>query len=85
MRVRLLPGGNLSLPALGVRLRPGDEADVPRVIVERYAGRLEVLDRNPATPVRVDVSEFHVGGGWYAVPGVDGRVRRAEAELHLSG
>lgn len=86
MRVRLLPGGDLSVPAHGIHLTAGDEADLPRAVVERHVGRLEVLAPDPPERLEVkevDVTPYHVGGGWYEVPGREGKVRKAEAELLL--
>lgn len=87
MRVRLLPGGDLSIPAHGIHLRAGDEAHLPVWVVERHQGRLEVLDAGPGPGAEprppVDVSQYHVGGGWYLVPGHEQKVRKAEAELLL--
>lgn len=58
--------------------------------MERHQGRLEVIEPDypptPATAPRepVDVSQYHVGGGWYQLPDHPSKVRKAEAELLLS-
>jgi hypothetical protein len=86
MLVRLKPGGALSLGGLGLTIKPGQVHDLPRSVVERHAGRFEVVTPDPASqPVVVtDVSSLHVGGGWYEIPGHVHRVRKEEAELLLA-
>ncbi len=84
MKVRLLPGGALALAALGITLRAGDIAHLPRRVIERHAGRLEVLEPTVEPPEPVDVMTFHTSGGWYEVPGHPQKVRKAEAELLLA-
>ena len=86
MIVRLKPGGALGLPALGLTIHAGEVHDLPRRVVERHAGRFEVVTPEPHTALAptVDVSELHVGGGWYEVPGHIARVRKEEAEMLLA-
>jgi hypothetical protein len=88
IRVKLLPGGVLHIGAIGLTIHPGQEVLLPRETVDRHAGRFVVLEPDdeppaPETTEPVDVSAFHTGGGWYEGPAWDGKVRRAEAELHL--
>ena len=87
IRVRLLPGGALHVGSLGLTMHPGQEVLLPRAVVDRHDGRFVVIepdDELPPEPIEpVDVSTFHTGGGWYESPHWDGKVRKAEAELHL--
>jgi len=87
MLVRLKPGGALFLGGLSLTIRPGQVHDLPREVIERHAGRFTILapDPNPPKPPKPpDVSAHHVGGGWYEIPGREGKVRREEALLLLS-
>lgn len=48
-------------------------------------GRHTRYDEAASEDERVDVADYHVGGGWYDVPGADKNVRKAEAERLLGG
>jgi hypothetical protein len=86
-RARLLPGGSLLLPALRLNINPGDEVDLPRAVIARHAGRFELLESAPITDAEPyqppNVADYHVGGGWYAIPDHPHKVRKAEALLLL--
>jgi hypothetical protein len=84
VRVRKLGTGTLSWGAGHVD--GGQEASIPYGVAIRYAHRLEFLEDmpQPDPSISLDVTEYHVGGGWYELPGHDGRVRRVEA-LRLLG
>ena len=82
--VRLRPGGVLHVASQNLTITPGQTARLPRSVIERYADRLEVIERTEPPPVPpATVAGYHVGGGWYQVPGHTLRVRKAEAELIL--
>ena len=53
------------------------------------AGFAEPVDGEEAEgdekPGGTDLSQYHTGGGWYDLPGLDKKVRREEAEEHLRG
>ena len=86
MRVEYVARGPLRLAARSLTLRQGDVLDLPSNIVNRYADRFKILVGDPI-PVELadppDVSELHVGGGWYDL-GDGVKVRRAEAEARLA-
>lgn len=87
MKARLKPGGTLTLAVAGkkTRLEPGDVIDAPQETLERYGHRFVFLDR-PAPRARVmmpRVDQYEVSPGWYQVPGVSKKVRKAEAVAAL--
>lgn len=68
----------------------GEVVNVSNALATRLAtqGTVELLHRQPPVDtrdVKVDVEQYHVGHGWYALPGLDKKVRRADALIELRG
>jgi len=80
MKVRLKAGGRLGLSSPRMSIDPGQIVHLPREIVERWAGRFDILDE---TNEDLDIEQFHIGYGWYELPNHAQKVRKEQALVIL--
>jgi len=66
-------------------LQQGAVVEMPEGADWVKAGHAEPVQQFGTVSEEVDVSDYHTGGGWYAVPGADKKVRKDEAEEILRG